>query len=314
MTRPTPDPTTDHRAPTAPHTAAFFRLAEPGFLTIGGADRLDFIQRQTTNDVQRLAADAPLWSVLTSSTARILDVWGVVSLADAADHDAVGVITLPGRGAATAQYLQRHIFFMDKVTVTDSSAAYAQFDLFGAGEDHAPAGRELARWRLPLLGEGVRLVVPVEHADDLAHRLESAGVVALSDEAYEVRRVEAGRPGPARELTDDYTPLEMNLEAAVSDAKGCYTGQEVIARQITYDKVARRLVGLRLAALVTPGATVRVEGRSAGTITSAVESPAFGPIALAVLRRQYLESGTSVTVDSDAVDAVTGEVCALPFR
>jgi folate-binding protein YgfZ len=144
----------------------------------------------------------------------------------------------------------------------------------------------------------------------LVMQLAARGVIALSAEAYNVLRIEAGRPGPAQELTSDYTPLEANLDRAISSIKGCYSGQEVIARQITYDKVARRLVGLRLAAPVAVGAAVTVEGRTVGTITSAAESPQFGAIALAVVRRPHFEPQTNVIVGDGGV---AGEVVALPF-
>ena len=76
---------------------AFWRVPEPGWVLIAGDDRTDFVQRQTTNDVRLLAPDRAQLTVLTSATARILDVWRLVAL-----DDAIGTITLPGRGASTA--------------------------------------------------------------------------------------------------------------------------------------------------------------------------------------------------------------------
>jgi folate-binding protein YgfZ len=134
--------------------------------------------------------------------------------------------------------------------------------------------------------------------------------VLLSPEAYEVRRVELGLPGPARELTEDYTPLETNLDAAISDSKGCYTGQEIIARQVTYDKITKRMAGLKLQAPVAAGAAVHVEGRGAGEVTSAVHSPNCGAIALAILKRPHHAPGTAVTVGEEGT---RGVVVALPF-
>jgi folate-binding protein YgfZ len=161
-------------------------------------------------------------------------------------------------------------------------------------------------------GQGCLLVVSSGQIEGVEGRLSAAGAVPLSQDAYEVLRVEAGRPGPARELTDEYTPLEANLDAAISDSKGCYTGQEIIARQITYDKITRRLAGLRLDALVTVGAAVQVEGRTVGAITSVVQSPRHGPIALAVIRRPHHAPGITVAV-ADAVGAISGVTVALPF-
>lgn len=313
----------------AREAAAFHRVPDPGQLVIRGADRVAFIQRQTTNNVERLKPDQAVLTVLTSPTARILDVWRLLP-----QTDIIGVITLPGHGPTTAQHLQGRIFFMDQVTVEDVSARYAHFELVGPQAGHvlkrlgfkqppapgdvaydAPDGvRVMAVGLTGLIGRGHLLTAPVDEAPALVEQLTGLGAETLSPAAYEVLRVEDGLPAAGHELTDDFTPLEANLDAAISDAKGCYTGQEVIARQITYDKITRRLAGLRLAEPVAPGATVRADGRRAGTVTSAVESPGLGPVALAVLKRPHHAPGTAVSVESGDGTLVAGEVVALPFK
>ena len=302
--------------------AVFYRVPDPGYLRITGADRIDFIQRQTTNDARLLKPERSQRTVLTTPTARMIDVWRLVMA-----QDAVNVIALPGRGQATANYLKTRIFFMDKVTVTNASAEVALFEVFGAAtadvvsgiglpgaETVATAtvnGADVCVIGAPEVG-GWLLVVPADYANAMAEWLVRAGAVALAPAVYDLLRIEAGRPAAGRELTEDYTPLEANLDAAISDVKGCYTGQEVLARQITYDKVTRRLVGLRLAESVMTGVTVFADGRSAGTVTSVAESPRFGPIALAVVKRPFFEPGTAVTV-GEGENAASGEVMALPF-
>ena len=307
--------------------ATFWRVPEPGWLHLTGPDRNEYVQRQTTNDIRQLQPGRTQLTVLTSGTARILDVWRLVP-----EDDALGVITLPGRGPATARYLQRRIFFMDHVSVLDASDTLAQFDLLGPAapdvlaalglkqvpEPGALVGFEVAGVEgralgpEPALNLGWRLLIPVEAAGTLEARLRQGGAEPLAPDAYDVLRVEAGLPAAGHELTDAYTPLETGLRAAIAGAKGCYSGQEVIARQINYDKITRQLAGLRLDAPVAPGATVRVEGRSAGEVTSAVVSPAFGPIALAVMKRPHFEPETAITVVREGGD-VRGVVCALPF-
>ncbi len=139
-----------------------------------------------------------------------------------------------------------------------------------------------------------------------------AGAVELTPDIFEILRVETGLPAAYHELVEAYTPLELNLETAIVDTKGCYTGQEVIARQRTYDKVARKLVGLRLEASVSNGADVLAESRPAGVVTSAILSPRLGPLALAVLRRPHNEPNTHVQIKADD-QLVNGVVQALPF-
>lgn len=311
----------------ARHGAAFRRIPEPGFVIVRGQDPQGFIQRQTTNDVQQLPPGRSQVTVLTSATARILDVWRLIP-----GPDGIGIITLPGRGTLTARYLQGRIFFMDKVTVTGDSAAWAQIELTGPeaaralaalGLDAPPAPDQIVQASLDdtavrvmgldgKLGQGCLLVVPADRAGAVIAALVQGGAVEIGPDAYAVLRVEAGIPGPARELTEDFTPLEVTLDAAVSLSKGCYTGQEVLARQINYDKITRRLAGLRLAAEAPVGAAVAAEGRTVGEVTSVAYSPRLGWLALAVLKRPHYEPGTPVTVR-----AKSGEIAAttavLPF-
>lgn len=299
-----------------------------GYLRVGGADRMAFLQRQTTNDLRLMAPRRALETVLTSPTARVLDVLLLLT-----EPEAIGVITLPGRGPATTRYLRGKIFFMDKVTVDDASSEFAQFDLEGPNAARLLHEVELAQppaldevvsgnidgvpvhaiGRRGLVRMGYRLLAPAASGEALAAALTSAGAIPLTAESYQVLRVEAGLPGPTRELTEEYNPLEANLEVAISHDKGCYTGQEVIARQITYDKVTRRLVGLRLEAPVTPGAPVLAQGKAVGTVTSAVVSPHYGPIALAFVKRPYNEPGTTVTVAGEA-SSLSAVVTPLPFQ
>ncbi|MBI3957498.1 MAG: aminomethyl transferase family protein, partial [Chloroflexi bacterium] len=130
-------------------------------------------------------------------------------------------------------------------------------------------------------------------------RLIDAGATLLTDtETYENRRIELGRPAPGAELTGEYNPLEAGLAWAVADNKGCYTGQEIIARQITYDKVTKTLVGLRSDAPLPVGAEVTANGRAVGVVTSSGFSPALGgPLALAVVKRPFNAAETDVVVN-----------------
>ena len=129
------------------------------------------------------------------------------------------------------------------------------------------------------------------------------------DEAYQVRRIELGRPEPGAELTGEYSPLEAGLAWACAENKGCYTGQEIIARQITYDKVTRVLVGLVGDAPLSPGASLSADGRDVGTITSTAYSPLLGaPIALAIVKRPHDVPGSELQSEGKSV-----RVTALPF-
>ncbi|MCO6450871.1 MAG: aminomethyltransferase family protein [Caldilineales bacterium] len=314
---------------TAAHEAVVFhRIADAGYLRLGGEHRIDFLNRQTTNDMHRLGPGRAVTTVLTTPTARVEDVLVVIP-----EEENVGVITLPGRAQATAKTLSGKIFFMDRVTVADASAEFAQYDLFGpeAGEALARLGFELAPGLDEVVsglaagesirvigrpglggGPGFRVVVRAESVSVWEQALLDADVKLISAEAMQIVRVEAGLPTADAELTVDYTPLEANLDWAISQTKGCYTGQEIIARQINYEKISRRLVGLRLQAEAAPGVRVSAEGKPIGEITSTAMSPRFGAIALAILRRPHFDPGQQVIVDN-AGEEIPATVVALPF-
>ena len=304
--------------------AAFLRIENPGYLRISGGDRVDFLQRQTTNDVRLLDSTRTLTTVLTSSTARILDV---LKLLGEGDH--IDILTLSGRAESTASFLRSRIFFNDDVTLDDLSQDYVQIalegplaaDILQSFDVNAPVFGEVSLGDLKgssvtVIGQssinriGFSLLVTGIDSDSVVSALKNAGAIHVSEEIYDVLRIEAGIPGPNGELTDDFTPLEIGLQdLAISLTKGCYTGQEIIARQVNYDKITRKLVGLRLDAPVDAGAQVRADGKPAGRITSVASSPRFGEIALGILKRPFDQAGTQVMIGD-----IQAEVAELPFK
>jgi folate-binding protein YgfZ len=166
-----------------------------------------------------------------------------------------------------------------------------------------------------MLAQTYRLLYPAGAWEELSRSLEAMGMIPLNEESYQALRVEAGRPAAGYELTEEYTPLESGMDYAISDHKGCYTGQEVIARQITYDKVTRQLAGLRLEAPAAPGESLFAveDDRQAGEITSYADSPRFGPIALGIIRRPYHQPGTRLAI-GDQARGRQATVVTLPFQ
>ncbi len=305
--------------------SAYYVWEAPGFLSISGADRLDFLQRQTTNDIRLLEPASCAVSALTNPAARILDLLTLVD-----ESNSLLVITLPGHGGTTHQYLRSRIFFTDKVTVDNLSHEMTLIDLLGPGSlgllaqlgmESALVENRVMSWEMAgglvqgfiQRGLGYRLTCQSNQAHALLASLDRAGAIRLSYETFDLLRIEAGLPAGGQELTDEYTPLEAGLGWAVSASKGCYTGQEVIARQITYDKVTRQLAGLRLNQPVQAREEVfsAEEERQVGTITSAGISPRLGPIALAILRRPYDQPGTRVTLGNN--NGLAATVVSLPF-
>ena len=312
--------------------SAFFDHSDWGRLVITGRDRLDFLQRMSTNNLNGLARGQGRATVLTTPIGRMVD-----RLVVYVDDDALRVVTSPGAATVVRNWLGRHIFFMDQVQVQDVSAETGLLRVVGpaagarlaellggaalpevlhhwAGAEHA--GATLAAARADRLGADTFAVWgPRAALAQLGAELEAGGAVRAGDDLYDVLRIEAGQPRYGREIGEEYIPLEANLWADVSFNKGCYTGQEIIARMESRGKQARALAGLRLEAPVELGrepVQVEHDGTAAGRVSSVAVSPALGPIALAFLKPASTAPGTPVDVRA-AAGPVRATVTALPF-
>ncbi len=302
-------PTKDYMA--AIESAAWYQIPDPGFLLISGETRHDYIQRQTTNDVELLSPTRALPTLLTAPTGRILEYYLLLE-----DGDSVAMLTQPGHGPGNAVYFQKRIFFNDKVTIQDQGSQWAQIELLGPkapdllmrlGFPRAPVLEEVleSEWKrakiraFGTMGFGsadrIRLVVRSSHLHNLTNELSDYPTLSYS--SREMLRIESSHAGNL-EFSADTTPFELGMDRLVSTTKGCYTGQEVLARQVTYDKVVRRLVRLHADQPMIAGASLVVDSKSVGQITSAAVSPRQGPIALGVVRKPYDEMGVSLLVQS----------------
>ncbi len=158
--------------------------------------------------------------------------------------------------------------------------------------------------------DGVDLIVPIAEAGRLRDALLAAGAVEVSADAAEILRIETGVPRFGAEMGAETMPAEAGIvERAVSFTKGCYIGQETVARLHYKGRPNRNLRGLRLSAPAEAGASLRLGEKEMGRIGSACVSPALGPIALAILRRE-VEPGDELAVGEDDV---TARVVDLPF-
>lgn len=313
-------------------------VENPGYLVFTGEDALDFLNRQTTNDVLNFQKDMALATVLTNPTARVLDVLTLLpeKMSDNdryKNHQGVHVITLPGYAVSTKDFLKSRIFFMDKVEVDDRSETFTQVELFG--RESGLGLKEIVSGKLPRPGEvihcelqkgwfrligvikglqlGYKLIIDDTVKTELLRKLESSDIEFVDKNRYELSRIEAGIPGAGFELTAEYTPLEVGLEQLVSVTKGCYTGQEVIARQINFDKVTKRLCGISAQQTISVGDRVWIKGKSVGEITSTGYSDRSGIIALAVIKRPHTEIGSQLEVGEEYRETIQTVVTKLPF-
>lgn len=311
--------TDDYNALTA--HAALLDSTNRGRLRLEGDEHLDYLHRLSTNDTAGCPVEGGLQTVFCDPRGRI------VELVDLCRLDAQRTMLFTGsRGAAAvAEWLDR-FHFGEQVLWHDDSATTEQIEIVGP---HAVAQcidvlgldvsavppwhripHSLLAQRFDWLGHpGVRLWGDV---GDARQRLQAAGLIVATEGAREILRIEQGVPGDG-ELTLDHNPWEAGLGEAIHMNKGCYTGQEVIARLDTYDKVKQHLVGLRLERPVTDGAELVVDERPVGKVTSVCQSPRFGAIGLGYVRNAFCQPGTTVMARAGDGD-VGATVARLPLE
>ena len=282
-----------------------------GLLELRGSDRASFLQGMVTNDVKALAPGQVCHAALLDTTGHIL-----ADLYVHAFPEALIVETDPACFAVLSQTLSRFLI-MEDVTLADVSADWAIVTVLEGGADAVP-------------GEKRPSSAPFPAAFDLwlpaAEPLDMPGAITLTDDEAETRRVEAGTPKWGSELSASVLLPEAGMEDAVSYTKGCYVGQEIIARLHARGQANRGLRFVLLAddAPVPPvGSAVHVPengpepGREIGRVTSAAASPRRGgqSLALAFIRKEYFADGTPVTVQIAqpggllfAYDAVVREI------
>ncbi len=184
-------------------------------------------------------------------------------------------------------------------------------DLPAEEHDHLLVTLNQAGIRVIRTDIGLDLLLDSSALDGVRNTLFEAGAVEVSEAAAEIVRVEHGRPRYGLDLDESTIPQEADLnERAVSFTKGCYVGQETVARLHYKGKPNRHLRGLRLSEPVEPGAELRLGERAVGRLGSSVLSPTLGPIGLALVRREA-QPGDRLTVGEGDTTAVVSE---LPFH
>ncbi len=300
-------------------------------LRITGEDRVSFLHGMVTQDVKGLAAGAATYAaMITVKGAMVADARLVRREADL-------LLDLePGMGAKVQEFLGKFLISED-AELLDATGELGVLrlmgprtaDLLGAvsGSPFAALPPDATR-AVTLAGQevlavgragqepGVDLLVPRAGLEAVWKGLVGAGgpfgLKPLGWRAQEALRVEAGVPRYGQDMVDTTIPLEANLTNAISYNKGCYIGQEVIARATFRGHMNRKLAGLLLGATeAAPGTELKKDGKKVGWVTSVVRSPLKGQtVALGYVHRDHLEPGTVLTVGDGPAEAT---VAALPF-
>jgi tRNA-modifying protein YgfZ len=299
---------------------ALLDRSERGKLALAGPEAKEFLTGQVTNDIAGLQAGRGCQAALLThkgkmlADVRVLDAGGELlldtdrqSLQELFNRIHRGLIGFDAR--LDKRTLQRGLLSL----IGPQARAVAEAGAAGLGtgeHDNAPAEIGGAPVHLVATDTGVDVLCDADDTSAVAAALAERGAVAVSDADAEIVRVERGRPRYGVDLDDTVIPQEAGLnERAVSFTKGCYVGQETVARLHYKGKPNRHLRGLRLSAAVPAGAALRLGDREVGTLTSSVVSPALGPIGLALVRREAAPGDTVLAGNG----GVTAEVVALPF-
>jgi len=298
-------------------------------LEIAGADRARFLNGMVTCEVRELGVGGGAYGFVTHRKGGVLSDFVVLELGDRFRLELP-----PGRGPAVADHLGKYVL-ADRVEI---SAPEEPLPLTLAGPEsrkllrgllgdslpapaearwgHAPveiAGRPVHLAHRPLLGEEAwTLWAAAADAPEVAEAVLGAGGRPVGFEALDTVRIEAGIPWWGRDFDDSNLPQETGLDEALNFTKGCYLGQEVVARIHYRGGVNRKLRGLQFDGDEPPaeGTELLLDGRPVGKVGSVAVSPLLeGPIGLALLHARGAEPGTRLEVAGDG----EAEVAELPL-
>ena len=313
--------------------AGFTDRSDCGRLWITGADALDLLNRLTTNNLETLPVDTVRSTVLTNGDARVLDHLRLAAI-DEGVRNGIWCFTSPGRAEAVAEWIDLYTFGED-ITVQDWSAATTHFTV--AGPLAADALTELGHV-LPGVDEVVTATAILIASPFGAHtaydlllhtwvfstqerqreylelQKDSLRLVAqeVDAETFEAYRIAQGVPAYGAEFGAFNNPLEARLLGSISEDKGCYTGQEVIARLQTYRKVQRLLMSFEAGAPAAPGDALETEdGSPAGVVTSAFDTGDGRTLGLALVAAKHLTAGSSLRIAGGGAVALSDPAHAL---
>ena len=317
------------------HEAGLLDLSVQGVVELRGRDRSRFLHGMVTNDIQSLSPGQGCYALMLTPKGRILTDMRVLCLEDSL------MLVIDSDLIEKDLSLLRKYIIADQVEVIDRSADLAMLSLQGpkAAEaiarlcpqpslPEAPFQHRLiqlgtlparcARMRRTASG-GYDLMVSGALSVDLWNLLLQAGKPSglrpVGLEAWKVHRLEAGIAWYGTDMDEARIPLETGLEEAISYSKGCYIGQEVVARSTYRGQVNRKLMGLLLSSgePAQGGDKIIRNGQEVGWVTSSTYSPRLRrAIALAYVRKEAWDPGTTVEVESHGA-RTDAEVTQHPF-
>ncbi|XP_002975902.2 putative transferase At1g60990, chloroplastic [Selaginella moellendorffii] len=306
---------------------AVIEMSHFGRLRVTGDDRLRFLHNQSTADFLPLKDGEGCDTVFVTNTARTIDLATAWAM-----NTAVILLVSPETRHDLIKLLNKYIFFSDKVEVDDITEKTSYFSIVGPQSDNVmrqlkleslidkPYGTHVhytANGAPVTVGvgsglctKGYSFLVSTAAAGPVWTSILKCGALPMGSSAWERLRILQGRPVPGKELTDEFNVLEAGLWRTISQTKGCYIGQETVARLITYNGVKQHLHGVKLTGAVEPGTILTTrDGVKAGKLTSCTrEAPYFG---LCYIRKQCGGPGLEIKIGDGSVTGILVQVPGL---
>jgi folate-binding protein YgfZ len=292
--------------------------SERGKLALTGSGAKEFLQGQVSNDVEALVPGTGCYAAFLTPKGKMLGDVRILDTEDGLllDTERVALQELFNliRRFSVGYDLELHKRTLQQGLLsllgTEAATVAGAHGLSRAEHSHQTgeiAGIVVRHVRTAF---GVDVICEAGDTDALASALEARGAEPVSELVADTLRVERGRPRYGVDLDETVIPQEADLNTrAVSFTKGCYVGQETVARLFYRGKPNRMLRGLRLSEPAWTGAEIMFGDRAVGRLGSVAESPSLGLIALALVRREA-PPGSHVSVGSERIKAVVVE---LPF-
>jgi folate-binding protein YgfZ len=272
-------------------------FSDHGILRMEGIDAIDLLHRISTNDFRSFKEGGAVQTVLLTEKGRLAD--SVVILHR---NDHLLVITSRGAHQHVAQWIEKFII-MEDVKLSNETGRQLLFFHCTPLHGHyslVSNGAKLSAFRTKYFELDSTFHIG-EVASPIDAVLESPALVQVGNEAYEIFRIRNGIPAYGKEIIADYNPLELGLKGQMSFAKGCYIGQEVIARLDTYKKVQKKLCRVHIDKVLPSSREYRLfaDGKEAGRLTSHVPQigEKSGSIGLAIVKSVFAEAGARFLLD-----------------
>ncbi len=282
---------------------ALVDLAGWSSISITGGDRQAFVHNFCTNDVRRLVPGTSCEAFITNVKGRIVG-HGLIDCR----HSELVFVGAPSQGPRLVEHLDRYVIRED-VKLRDTTGERNYF--LTCGNTRLEIPHESISWNFIGRNDTKLLELRPQDVSPAVHALIGGGLVLVRPEAFTAIRIEAGMPLFGVDFDSSNFPQEVARDKeAISFTKGCYLGQETVARIDALGHVNQKIAGIRFFAndLPQPGAKLTRHGADTGSVTSAAFSPSLGaPIALAMVRREANLPGTRL--ESGVGDC---EVIALP--